>query len=55
MNRINEMIREFCPNGIKTVPLWKYTAWDKKFNAVDNSMQKASSNINISLLINLMK
>ncbi|MBW0031574.1 restriction endonuclease subunit S [Segatella copri] len=41
MNRINEMIREFCPNGIKTVPLWKYTAWDKKFNAVDNSMQKS--------------
>lgn len=35
------MIREFCPNGIKTVPLWKYTAWDKKFNAVDNSMQKS--------------
>lgn len=34
------MIRNFCPNGIKTVPLWKYTAWDKKFNAVDNSMQE---------------
>lgn len=40
MNRIDEMIHKLCPNGIENVPLWKYTAWDKKFNAVDNSMQK---------------
>lgn len=40
MNRIQEMINSMCPEGVEKVPLWEITAWDKKFNAVDKSMQK---------------
>ncbi len=40
MSRIEDMIKTLCPEGVERVPLWKYTAWDKKFNAVDRSMQK---------------
>lgn len=34
------MIKELSPEGVEKVPLWEITAWDKKFNAVDKSMQK---------------
>ena len=39
MKKIDEMIKQLCPNGVEMVPLWCVTAWDKKFNAVDKSMQ----------------
>ena len=34
-----EMLYKFCPDGVEYKPLWSVTAWDKKFNAVDRSMQ----------------
>ncbi len=40
MEKISEMIKRLCPDGVEKVPLWEITAWDKKFNAVDKSMQK---------------
>lgn len=40
MGKIDELIKELCPNGVLTYPLWSLTAWDKKFNAVDKSMQR---------------
>ena len=40
MEKISEMIERLCPEGVEKVPLWEITAWDKKFNAVDKSMQK---------------
>ena len=39
MSRIDELIKEKCPNGVKYRPLWELTTWDKKFNAVDNAKQ----------------
>ena len=39
MSKIDELIKEKCPNGVKYRPLWELTTWDKKFNAVDNSKQ----------------
>lgn len=39
MGRIDELIAELCPEGVEYMPLWSVTAWDKKFNAVDRSMQ----------------
>ena len=39
MSRLDELIAEYCSNGVEFVPLWSVTAWDKKFNAVDKSMQ----------------
>lgn len=40
MSRLNELVKELCPNGVEYVPLWQLTAWDKKFNAVEDSKQK---------------
>ena len=39
MSRLDKLIAKYCPNGVDFVPLWSVTAWDKKFNAVDKSMQ----------------
>lgn len=39
MSRLEELIQEYCPDGVNMVPLWSVTAWDKRFNAVDKSMQ----------------
>ena len=40
MHKIDELIGELCPNGVQHKELWELTAWDKKFNAVDNHKQK---------------
>lgn len=39
MSRIDELIMEFCPNGVTYFPLWKVTVWDKRFNSVDRNKQ----------------
>lgn len=40
MNRIDELIKKLCPNGVEYRPIWSLTAWDKKFNGVDKEKQK---------------
>ena len=40
MNKLEELVQHLCPNGVEYKPLWSLTAWDKKFNSVDKSMQK---------------
>ena len=40
MTKLEELIQEFCPNGVEYKPLWSLTAWDKRFNGIDRSMQK---------------
>ena len=39
MSRIERLIRQLCPNGVKYKPLWSVTIWDKKFNSVDRKKQ----------------
>ena len=39
MSRLDELIAEYCPDGVKYVPLWSVTIWDKRFNAVDRVKQ----------------
>lgn len=39
MSRLDELIAELCPDGVKYEPLWKVTIWDKKFNGVDRCKQ----------------
>lgn len=39
MSKLDDLIKEKCPNGVKFEPLWKLTTWDKKFNAVDSNKQ----------------
>jgi len=40
MSRLDELIEELCPNGVKYVPIWEITAWDKRFNGVEKEKQK---------------
>ena len=39
MSELNRLIQKLCPNGVKYVPIWSVTAWDKNFNAVEKSKQ----------------
>ncbi|QHN43292.1 restriction endonuclease subunit S [Candidatus Mycosynbacter amalyticus] len=39
MGKIDQLIAELCPNGVQFKHIWEVTAWDKKFNAVDNKKQ----------------
>ncbi len=42
--KLGKLIKELCPNGVEYKPLWLLTAWDKKFNGVDKSMQRKVCN-----------
>lgn len=39
MNKIKELIKPFCPDGVKRVPLWQVTVWDRKFRSVERTKQ----------------
>ena len=39
MSRLDELMRELCPDGVEFFPLWSVTIWDKRFNAVDREKQ----------------
>ena len=39
MSKINELIKRLCPNSVVYKKIWELTSWDKKYNAVDKSMQ----------------
>jgi type I restriction enzyme S subunit len=39
MSKIDVLIQQFSPKGVEYKHLWEITAWDKKFNAVDNYKQ----------------
>ena len=39
-SKIDQLIQELCPDGVKFKHIWEVTAWDKKFNAVDNHKQE---------------
>ena len=40
MSKIEELIQQYCPDGVEYRPIWSLTAWDKKFNGIDKSKQK---------------
>ena len=40
MSKLSELIAALCPDGVSFKPLWELTAWDKRFNGIDRSMQK---------------
>lgn len=39
MSKLQELIKELCPEGVEFRKLWNVTIWDKKFNSVDKSKQ----------------
>lgn len=40
MSKVEELLAKYNHKGVDIIPLWELTAWDKRFNAVDKSMQK---------------
>ncbi|MDD4066623.1 MAG: restriction endonuclease subunit S [Clostridia bacterium] len=40
MSKLDELIKQYCPEGVEYKELWEVTAWDKRFNEVDNYKQK---------------
>ncbi len=40
MSRLEQLIEKFCPNGVEFRYIWEVTAWDKRFNIVDDYKQK---------------
>lgn len=39
MSKIDELLKQYCPQGVIIKELWEVTTWDKKFNGVDKSKQ----------------
>ena len=39
MSKLDELMKGLSSENVNVVPLWSVTAWDKKFNSVDKSMQ----------------
>ena len=53
MNRLEELIQQYCPYGVEYHPIWSLTAWDKKFNGIDKSKQKKVIKYNYLLAADL--
>lgn len=44
MSRLEELIQEYCPDGVEYLALWKITSWDKQFNSVKKEKQPTKEN-----------
>ena len=33
VSKLEELIQEFCPDGVECFPLWSVTTWDKRFSS----------------------
>ena len=53
MSRLEELIQQYCPDGVEYHPLWSLTAWDKKFSGIDKSKQKRVIKYNYLLAADL--
>lgn len=40
MSTLNDLIKQFCSQGVERKKLWELTAWNKKFNGVEKEKQK---------------
>ena len=53
MSKIDDLIQQYCPDGVEYRPIWSLTAWDKKFNGIDKSKQKKVIKYNYLLAADL--
>jgi len=53
MSKLEELIQQYCPDGVEYRPIWSLTAWDKKFNGIDKSKQKKVIKYNYLLAADL--
>ena len=44
MSKLDQLIKELCPDGVEFRPLWSVTIWDKRFNAVSKNKQPKVDN-----------
>lgn len=51
--KVEELIQQYCPDGVEYRPIWSLTAWDKKFNGIDKSKQKKIIKYNYLLAADL--
>lgn len=58
MSKINNLIKELCPNGVEYLELYKVVKWNKKFSGVNNDWQNeiftTKSNISAQELKSLL-
>ena len=58
MSKINDLIKELCPNGVEYLELYKVVKWNKKFSGVNNDWQNeiftTKSNISAQELKSLL-
>lgn len=54
MSKIDDLIKEKCPNGVKYRKVWELTTWDKRYSTVDRKMQPKIIKYNY-LLANKLK
>lgn len=40
MSKLNDLIKEMCPNGVKYIELYKVIKWNKRFSGVNREWQK---------------
>lgn len=40
MSKLEELLRDLCPEGVAYAPLWSVTIWDKKYASVPKEKQK---------------
>jgi type I restriction enzyme S subunit len=55
MSKIDNLIKQLCPNGVVYKPLWSVTIWDKKFNSVENKKQSKIINYKYLLAADLFR
>ena len=41
MSKINDLIKQYCPDGVEWKELWELTIWDKKLVGVDKAKQSS--------------
>ena len=51
--KVEQLIQQYCPDGVEYRPIWSLTAWDKKFNGIDKSKQKKIIKYNYLLAADL--
>lgn len=39
MTKLEELMKNLCPNGVEWIPLWQVTIWDKKFTGIERYKQ----------------
>lgn len=45
MSKLNDLIKDLCPDGVEYKYIWEVTVWDKKFKGVGEEKRRRSNNV----------